>query len=52
MAQIAVSSLLVNISASAIDLLAGTTNLDYTILGREPNIQDLIETVCDNSPSR
>jgi hypothetical protein len=52
MAQIAVSSLLINISASAIDLLAGTTNLDHTILGREPNIQDFIETVCDHFPSQ
>ena len=46
MAQIAVSSLLANISATAPDLLAGTTNLDYTILGREPNVRDLVETVC------
>lgn len=45
MAQIAVSSLLINDSATTADLLASTTNLDYTILGREPNIQDLIETV-------
>jgi len=47
MAQITVSTLLVNISASTTDLLAGTTNLDHTILGREPNVQDLIETVSD-----
>lgn len=47
MAQIAVSSLLVNLSATAADLLAGTTNLDHTILGREPNVRDLIETVRD-----
>jgi len=47
MAQIAVSSLLVNVSATAAELLAGTTNLDHTILGREPNVQDLIETVGD-----
>ena len=46
MAQITVSSLLTNISATTTDLLAGTTNLDYTILGREPNAQDLVETVC------
>jgi hypothetical protein len=46
MAQIAVSSLLADISATTADLLAGTTNLDYMILGREPNVQDLIETVC------
>jgi hypothetical protein len=48
MAQIAVSSLLVNTSATAADLLAGTTNLDHTILGREPNVRDLIETVDDH----
>ena len=47
MAQIAVSSLLVDISATAVDILAGTTNLDHTILGREPNVGDLIETVGD-----
>ena len=46
MAQIAVSNLLADISATAADLLAGTTNLDYTMLGREPNVHDLIETVC------
>lgn len=46
MAQIAVSSLVANISATAADLLGGTTNLDYTILGREPDARDLIETVC------
>lgn len=46
MAQIAVSSLLTDISATATNLLVGTTNLDYTILGREPNVQDLMETVC------
>jgi len=45
MAQITVSNLLANISATALDLLAGTTNLDHTILGREPNVQDLVETV-------
>jgi hypothetical protein len=52
MAQIAVSSLLVDISAAATDLLAGTTNLDYTILGRAPNVRDLVETVCDHCPSQ
>ena len=52
MAQIAVSSLLVNISMTAADLLAGTTNLDHTILGREPNVQDLIETVGNCFSSR
>lgn len=45
MAQITVSSLLVNISATTADLLAGSTNLDHTILGREPNVWDLVETV-------
>ena len=45
MAQIAVSSLLDDIAATATDLLTGTTNLDHTILGREPNVRDLIETV-------
>ena len=45
MAQVVVSSLLADISTTAADLLAGTTNLDYTILGREPNAQDLVETV-------
>ena len=47
-AQMAVSSLLLNISATTADLLAGTTNLDHTILGREPNVQDLIEAVGDH----
>ena len=47
MAQITVSNLLVNITATTVDLLASTTNLDHTILGREPNVQDLIETVSD-----
>ena len=51
MAQIAVSSLLVNISATAADLLTDTTNLDHTILGRDPNVRDLIETVGDHSSS-
>jgi len=49
MAQIAVSSLLVNTSATTTDLLAGTTNLDHTILGREPDVRDLVETVGDHS---
>ena len=47
MAQIAVASLLVNISATTADLLASTTNLDHTVLGREPNFQDFLETVGD-----
>ena len=45
MAQIVVSNLLADISVTITDLLAGTTNLDYTILGREPNVRDLTETV-------
>jgi len=47
MAQIAVSSLLVNTSATTTDLLTSATNLDHTILGREPDVRDLIETVGD-----
>lgn len=47
MAQIAVSSLLANISATAVDLLVNTTNLDHTILGRDPNVRDFVETVGD-----
>lgn len=49
MAQITVSSLLVNTSATTTDILAGTTNLDHTILGREPDVRDLVETVSDHS---
>lgn len=49
MAQIAVSNLVINISATIADLLSGTTNLDHTILGREPNTRDLIETVGDRA---
>jgi len=52
MTQITVSSLLANVSATAPDLLAGTTNLDHTILGREPNVQDLVETVGSRFLSR
>ena len=47
MAQITVSSLLANVSVNTTGLFAGTTNLDYTILGREPNVRDLVETVGD-----
>jgi len=47
MAQIAVSSLLANTSATVTDLLACATNLDHTIFGREPDVRDLIETVGD-----
>lgn len=47
MAQIVVSTLLVNVSATIANLLAGATNLDHTILGREPSVRDLIETVGD-----
>ena len=49
MAQIAISSLLANAFATTADLLSGTTNLDHTILGREPSTQDFIETVGDHS---
>lgn len=48
MAQITVSSLLFDTSATVTDLLANATNLDHTILGREPDVRDLIETVGDH----